>query len=83
MATAGVSRRALIKATGAIGASVLPGSLDVHVALAQERYATPVPSNSSTPPPLPSQAQSTAYLFLNIWAAVPRAALASKQRLGV
>jgi gluconate 2-dehydrogenase gamma chain len=65
MATAGVSRRALIKATGAIGASVLPGSLDVHVALAQERYATPAPSNSSTPPPLPSQAQSTAYLFLN------------------
>ena len=80
MATAGVSRRAVIKATGAIGTSVLP---DVHVALAQERYATPVPSNSSTPPPLPSQAQSTAYLFLNIWAAVPRAAVASKQRLGV
>jgi hypothetical protein len=55
----------LIKATGAIGASVLPGGLDVHIALAQERHATPAPSNSSTPPPLPSQAQSTIYLFLN------------------
>jgi hypothetical protein len=61
----GVSRRALIKATGAIGASVLPGGLDVHIALAQERHTTPAPSNSSTPPPLLSQAQSTTYLFLN------------------
>jgi gluconate 2-dehydrogenase gamma chain len=66
MATAGVSRRALIRATGAIGASVLPGGLDVHIALAQERHATPAASNSSTPPPLSSQAQSTTYLFLNM-----------------
>jgi hypothetical protein len=32
MVTTDVSRRALIKAGGAIGASVLPGSLDVHIA---------------------------------------------------
>jgi gluconate 2-dehydrogenase gamma chain len=63
--TAGVSRRALIKATGAIGASVLPGGLDVRIASAQEHHATPAPSHSSTPPPLPPQPQSTIYLFLN------------------
>jgi gluconate 2-dehydrogenase gamma chain len=65
MVTTGVSRRALIKASGAIGASVLPSGLDVHIASAQERHATPAPSNSPTPPPFPSQAQSTTYLFLN------------------
>ena len=65
MVTTGVSRRALIKASGAIGASVLPSGLDVHIASAQERHATPAPSNSPTPRPFPSQAQSTTYLFLN------------------
>jgi hypothetical protein len=38
----------LIKAGGAIGASVLPGSLDVHIASAQERHAPLTPSNSPT-----------------------------------
>jgi gluconate 2-dehydrogenase gamma chain len=66
MAKASVSRRALIKATGAIGASVLPGGLNVHNALAQEPHATPAPFDSSTPRPLPAQGQSTTYLFLNM-----------------
>jgi gluconate 2-dehydrogenase gamma chain len=65
MKTAGVSRRALIKASGVIGASVLPGCPEVHVALAQEHHATPAPANSPTHPPLPSQAQPTTYLFFN------------------
>jgi gluconate 2-dehydrogenase gamma chain len=65
MATAGISRRALIKTSGAIGASVLPVGLDVHVALAQEHKATPGPLNSSTSSSLPSPSQSTTYLFFN------------------
>jgi len=60
MVTTDLSRRALIKASGAIGASVLPSGLDVHIASAQGHHATPAPSNSPTP-----QAQSTTYLFLN------------------
>src|ERR1700726_2695986 len=60
MVTTDLSRRALIKASGAIGASVLPRGLDVHIASAQGHHATPAPSNSPTP-----QAQSTTYLFLN------------------
>jgi gluconate 2-dehydrogenase gamma chain len=63
--TAGVSRRALIKATGAIGASALPTGLNIQLASAQERHATSAPSLSSAPAPLPSQAQPTTYLFFN------------------
>jgi gluconate 2-dehydrogenase gamma chain len=61
-----VSRRALIKATGAIGATILPTALTIDAESAQAHdHASPAPSN---PPPaavLPQQARGTTYLFLN------------------
>jgi gluconate 2-dehydrogenase gamma chain len=60
-----VSRRTLIKATGAIGASMLPAGLASDTASAEEHHAAPVPPNASAASPIPSQAQSTTYLFLN------------------
>ncbi len=61
---ADVSRRVLVKAAGAIGASVLPTVLNGHAALAQHQ-APRTSANSSERPALPSQPQATTYLFLN------------------
>jgi gluconate 2-dehydrogenase gamma chain len=64
MATADVSRRTLIKATGAIGASMLPAG-STPAASAPGHDAAPVASNPDAAPHNPTQAQSTTYLFLN------------------
>ena len=66
---ANVSRRMLIKATGAIGVSILPAAVTSDAASSQGlemsrgNAASPMP-----PPPNPStsQTQATTYLFLNI-----------------
>jgi gluconate 2-dehydrogenase gamma chain len=56
-----VSRRALIKATGVVSASMLPRALSSTAVSAQEHG---VPS-ASAPGPSPAGAQPTTYLFLN------------------
>jgi gluconate 2-dehydrogenase gamma chain len=85
MATTDVSRRTLIKATGALGAAMLP----VGAASAQGSAASvTAPSNHPTAPHTPSPAQSTTYLFLNgeeaafIEAAVARLIPADEQSPG-
>ncbi len=60
-----VSRRILIKATGAIGASMLPASLASDIASAQTQPTSPSPTLASPAPRVPSPAQATTYLFLN------------------
>src|ERR1700722_18535162 len=61
-----VSRRALIKATGAIGATMLPTALAIDGGSAQEHdHASPAPSNPPAAAVLPQQARGTTYLFLN------------------
>jgi gluconate 2-dehydrogenase gamma chain len=61
-----VSRRALIKATGAIGATMLPTALAIDAASAQEHdHASPAPSDPPAAAVLPQQARGTTYLFLN------------------
>jgi gluconate 2-dehydrogenase gamma chain len=61
-----LSRRELIKATGAIGATILPTALVTDTASAQQHdHASPVPSSpagaAAVAPPTPT----TAYLFFN------------------
>jgi gluconate 2-dehydrogenase gamma chain len=56
-----VSRRALIKATGVVSASILPRALSSTAVSAQEHG---VPS-ASAPGPSPAAVQPTTYLFLN------------------
>ena len=61
-----VSRRTLIKATGAIGATMLPTALAIDAALAQEHdHALPAPSNPPAAAVVPPQARGTTYLFFN------------------
>jgi hypothetical protein len=60
-----LTRRELIKATGAIGATILPSALATDTASAQPHdHASPVPSSppaAAVAPPTPK----TAYLFFN------------------
>src|SRR5712691_2159599 len=58
---ADLSRRTLIKVTGAVGASMLPGGIASSAATAQEGQAAPSSATSRAP----AQAQPTTYLFLN------------------
>src|ERR1700722_8137660 len=61
-----VSRRVLIKATGAIGATMLPTALAIDPGSAQEHdHASPAPSNPPAAAVGPPQAQGTTYLFFN------------------
>ena len=64
-----VSRRALIKATGAIGAigaTMLPTALAIDAGSAQEHdHASPAPYDPPAAAVLPQQARGTTYLFLN------------------
>jgi gluconate 2-dehydrogenase gamma chain len=63
---ADVSRRALIKATGAIGATMLPTALAIDSGSAQEHdHASPAASNPPAATVVPPQTQSTTYLFFN------------------
>src|SRR5215510_14850810 len=54
-----LSRRAVIKATGAVGASILPAGLTSNKATAQEARRLPAAAGAS------SSAQPTTYLFFN------------------
>jgi gluconate 2-dehydrogenase gamma chain len=59
-----VSRRTVIKATGAVGASILPVGLAADEASAQQPHRT---AAANTPPPqADSRAQPTTYLFFNL-----------------
>jgi hypothetical protein len=61
-----VSRRALIKATGAIGATTLPTALAIDPGSAQEHgHASPASSNTPAATAGPTQASGTTYLFFN------------------
>src|ERR1700719_4022641 len=61
-----VSRRVLIKATGAIGATMLPTALAIDAGSAQEHdHVSPAPSNPPAAAVVPPQAQGTTYLFFN------------------
>jgi gluconate 2-dehydrogenase gamma chain len=61
-----MSRRALIKATGAVSASILPGALSPTAASAQEHGVPPSPSSGpSAAVAAAAAAHSTTYLFLN------------------
>jgi gluconate 2-dehydrogenase gamma chain len=62
-----MSRRALIKATGMVSASMLPGALSSSAALAQEQGVSPASSSgpSAAVAATAAAAQSTTYLFLN------------------
>src|SRR5712672_1831477 len=61
-----VSRRTLIKATGAIGATMLPTALAIDAGSAQEHdHASPAPSNPPAAAAVPPQARGTTYLFFN------------------
>jgi gluconate 2-dehydrogenase gamma chain len=66
---ANVSRRVLIQATGAIGASILPAAVTRDAASSQELEKSRG-NAASTLPPLPNPSiswpQATTYLFLNI-----------------
>src|SRR5713101_8448876 len=65
-AMADVSRRELIKASAAIGASMLPTALATDVGAAQEHdHASPVPSNPPAAAAVPPQTRETTYLFFN------------------
>jgi gluconate 2-dehydrogenase gamma chain len=65
MATANVSRRTLIKATGAIGASMLPaGAPDFASAQGHDASSVPPPSDSPAHR-APAPARPTPYLFFN------------------
>src|SRR5258705_2489436 len=65
-AMADVSRRTLIKATGAIGATMLPTALAIDAGSAQEHdHASPAPSNLPAAAVVPPQARGTTYLFFN------------------
>ena len=59
-----LSRRALIKATGAVGASVLPAGL-AGESLAQESRLAQAGTAAPNAPPQAPPAQATTYLFLN------------------
>jgi gluconate 2-dehydrogenase gamma chain len=63
---ADLSRRAVIKATGAVGAAMLPVGLATNEAPAQEhRHTAATEGNLPTPSPAGSQAPPTPYLFFN------------------
>jgi gluconate 2-dehydrogenase gamma chain len=64
---ADMSRRTLIKVTGAIGGSMLPARLTAGAASAQEHHAAPgqTATAQAVTPPIPAYAQSIVYLFLN------------------
>jgi gluconate 2-dehydrogenase gamma chain len=56
-----MSRRTLMKATGMVSASMMPGALSSTAALTQEHRVPPASASG----PSPAAAQSTTYLFLN------------------
>lgn len=58
---ADMSRRTIIKATGAIGAAMLPAGLASEIAKAGEHVA----ASSAATPSVPHQAPATTYLFFN------------------
>src|ERR1700720_3814418 len=61
-----VSRRVLIKATGAIGATMLPTARAIDAGSAQERdHVSPAPSNPPAAAVVPPQTQGPPYLFFN------------------
>jgi gluconate 2-dehydrogenase gamma chain len=63
---ADVSRRALIKASGAIGATMLPTALAIDAGSAQEHdHASPAPSHPPAAAVVPPQVRETTYLFFN------------------
>src|SRR4051794_1784809 len=65
-AMAEVSRRALIKATGAIGATMLPTALAIDAGVAQEHdHASPAPPKPPAGAVVPPPAAEATYLFFN------------------
>jgi gluconate 2-dehydrogenase gamma chain len=63
---ADVSRRELIKASAAIGASMVPTALATDARAAQQDdHAAPVPSNPPAAAGVPPQTRETTYLFFN------------------
>ena len=74
---ADISRRTVVKATGAIGASILPAGLALDDASARERQKhkappapeklppAPAPATEIPPPGLRTYRLTTAYLFFN------------------
>jgi gluconate 2-dehydrogenase gamma chain len=83
-----LSRRTLIKATGVVGASILPAGVTFDGVSAQHQHGTPAPISSMVAARGAQATQESSYLFLNteeaafIEAAVARLIPADNQWLG-
>src|SRR5260221_4255615 len=60
-----LSRRALIKATGAVGAAILPATLPLDIAKAEDHDAAAQAAAPSAGAVHPPQAPPTTYVFFN------------------